>query len=276
MSFSDNRSLQYNIDNDDGEAYPDENFAREIMQLFSVGLYQLNMDGSIVYQDNGNAKDTYSIDDIVSYSRGWTGFIPRANRGGPSANARGSAKSMDPMRINIYKRDWFPKSDLLGGFIVSALMLDRQWFFRQSRAKRLMSHRSMSAIFQGDKVPLCADLASVKHFLSKGAMYRLLGASGNPEWHDDPEWWTENPDFHRLDIEPSSPLYAKLCEEDANGECTLPAKVVLDENLAYDEAARAGAEYAVDTVRTVRLRAGATVIWYEYVRQPCVEHSFYR
>jgi len=27
--------------------HPDENYAREIMQLFSLGLYQLNMDGSL-------------------------------------------------------------------------------------------------------------------------------------------------------------------------------------------------------------------------------------
>ena len=33
LSFEDNRSLQYNIDNDDLENYPDENFAREIMQV---------------------------------------------------------------------------------------------------------------------------------------------------------------------------------------------------------------------------------------------------
>lgn len=26
---------------------PDENYARELMQLFTIGLYQLNMDGSL-------------------------------------------------------------------------------------------------------------------------------------------------------------------------------------------------------------------------------------
>jgi hypothetical protein len=61
LSFLDNRSLQYNIDNDGFESYPDENFAREIMQLFSVGLFMLNMVGSVFHQANGNPEDTYCI-----------------------------------------------------------------------------------------------------------------------------------------------------------------------------------------------------------------------
>lgn len=28
-------------------ALPDENFARELMQLFTLGLYELNLDGSV-------------------------------------------------------------------------------------------------------------------------------------------------------------------------------------------------------------------------------------
>ena len=122
---------------------------------------------------------------------------------------------------------------------------------------------------------LCANLPS-KHFIKKGATYQLLGSSGRPESHEDPELWTSRPDFYRLEIESSSPLYAKLCEADSNGDCTLPAKVVLSDNLVYDEMAKTGAEYAVDTIRTVRMKVGSTSIWYEYIRQPCVEHSFYR
>ena len=118
----DNRSLQYNIDKDGSPNYPDENFAREILQLFSVGLYQLNMDGSTVYKENGNPADTYSIDDIVSYSRGWTGFVMRSERGGAATSHSGfQDRTLDPMMINIDKRDWFPKTNLVGGFIVSRL-----------------------------------------------------------------------------------------------------------------------------------------------------------
>lgn len=46
----------------------------EIMQLFSIGLYHLNMDGTNVLLDNGKLAETYTIEDILSYSRAWTGF----------------------------------------------------------------------------------------------------------------------------------------------------------------------------------------------------------
>ena len=62
--------------------FPDENFAREIMQLFSIGLDKLNMDGSIVLDEEGKPEQTYSIADIVSYARAWTGFERESERGG--------------------------------------------------------------------------------------------------------------------------------------------------------------------------------------------------
>ena len=91
------------------------------MQLFSVGLYKLNMDGSIIYQENGNPVDSYSIDDIVSYARAWTGFVEKPERGGAASSENGFQESkVDPMRIDIDKRDLFPKNDLDDGFIVSS------------------------------------------------------------------------------------------------------------------------------------------------------------
>ena len=122
---------------------------------------------------------------------------------------------------------------------------------------------------------LCTDLP-LKHFIKKDATYRLLGSSGRPEMHKDPELWTTRADFYKLDLETSSPLYVKLCQADSNGDCTFPAKVVLDANLVYDDVAKLGIEYAVDTVRSVRMKVGSVYIWYEYIRQPCVEHSYYR
>ena len=59
----------------------DENFAREIMQLFSMGLSQLNMDGSLKLDRYGNAMLSYTNDDIMSLSRAWTGFDLQQQRG---------------------------------------------------------------------------------------------------------------------------------------------------------------------------------------------------
>ena len=52
---------------------PDENYAREVMQLFSIGLQQLNDDGS-VKQANGAALETYTPADIAGLAKVFTGF----------------------------------------------------------------------------------------------------------------------------------------------------------------------------------------------------------
>ena len=59
--------------------YPDENFAREIMQLFSIGLWQLNQDGTRVLV-NGQPVPTYTNADITQFARVFTGL----HWGGPT------------------------------------------------------------------------------------------------------------------------------------------------------------------------------------------------
>ncbi|EPM4323246.1 DUF1800 domain-containing protein [Vibrio vulnificus] len=53
--------------------FPDENYAREVMQLFSIGLYQLNQDGTPLL-NNGALLPTYSQDDIENLARVFTGW----------------------------------------------------------------------------------------------------------------------------------------------------------------------------------------------------------
>ncbi len=52
---------------------PDQNYAREVMQLFSIGLYELNPDGTPKLV-GGLPVETYNNDDIVGLSRVFTGF----------------------------------------------------------------------------------------------------------------------------------------------------------------------------------------------------------
>ncbi len=54
-------------------AMPDENYAREILQLFSIGLLKLNLDGSVV-SNNGVPVETYTNDDITGLARIFTGW----------------------------------------------------------------------------------------------------------------------------------------------------------------------------------------------------------
>ena len=53
---------------------PDENYAREVMQLFSIGLYQLNADGSLKTGTNGNPVETYTAADISGLAKVFTGW----------------------------------------------------------------------------------------------------------------------------------------------------------------------------------------------------------
>jgi uncharacterized protein (DUF1800 family) len=53
---------------------PDQNYAREVMQLLSIGLYQLNLDGTLMLDGNGQPIETYGPNDIVGLSRVFTGF----------------------------------------------------------------------------------------------------------------------------------------------------------------------------------------------------------
>lgn len=53
---------------------PDENFAREIMQLFTIGLYELNDDGTPKTDLFGNRTETYTQGDITNLARVFTGY----------------------------------------------------------------------------------------------------------------------------------------------------------------------------------------------------------
>jgi uncharacterized protein (DUF1800 family) len=62
--------------NDKGDANrdPDENYAREVMQLFTIGLYQLNPDGTQKLDPTGQLIPTYSNTDVLGLAKVFTGF----------------------------------------------------------------------------------------------------------------------------------------------------------------------------------------------------------
>jgi len=53
---------------------PDENYAREVMQLFSIGLVELNDDGTARTGSSGAAIETYTPADISGLAKVFTGF----------------------------------------------------------------------------------------------------------------------------------------------------------------------------------------------------------
>jgi uncharacterized protein (DUF1800 family) len=53
---------------------PDENYAREVMQLFTIGLVELNIDGTPKTDGSGRPIETYDLDDITNLARVFTGW----------------------------------------------------------------------------------------------------------------------------------------------------------------------------------------------------------
>ncbi|MGJ7491049.1 DUF1800 domain-containing protein [Variovorax sp. ZT4R33] len=86
---------------------PDENYAREVMQLMTIGLYQLNPDGSIKRGADGTPLDSYSQDDVTNLARVFTGYdldIATADKGaftppGASYTIESNAWTTRPMAL---------------------------------------------------------------------------------------------------------------------------------------------------------------------------------
>jgi Uncharacterized protein conserved in bacteria len=53
---------------------PDENYAREVMQLFTIGLDELNQDGTAKLDANANTIATYGQAEIEGFARVFTGW----------------------------------------------------------------------------------------------------------------------------------------------------------------------------------------------------------
>ncbi len=58
-----------------GTRQPNENYAREILQLFSIGLWELRDDGTMLLDAFGNPVPTYDQSDITELSRVYTGWV---------------------------------------------------------------------------------------------------------------------------------------------------------------------------------------------------------
>jgi uncharacterized protein (DUF1800 family) len=57
-----------------GTRTPDENYAREVMQLFTIGLWELNQDGTVRTNAQGQQIPTYTTQDIAGLARVFTGW----------------------------------------------------------------------------------------------------------------------------------------------------------------------------------------------------------
>ena len=76
------------VDNDaqspGSDVAPNENYAREVMQLFSIGVDALNQDGTLVLDAGGNPVPTYTQDTIEGFAHLFTGWTYAPLPGAPA------------------------------------------------------------------------------------------------------------------------------------------------------------------------------------------------
>jgi uncharacterized protein (DUF1800 family) len=90
--------------------FPDENFARESMQLLSIGLYLLREDGEVMTDSEGVPIPSFDGGDLAAMARVWTGLgFARSNR-----FDRGAPNLHEPMKMFEEWHDTGAKT-LVGG-----------------------------------------------------------------------------------------------------------------------------------------------------------------
>ncbi|MDP4302685.1 DUF1800 domain-containing protein [Leptothrix discophora] len=95
---------------------PDENYAREVMQLFTLGLVQLNLDGTPKTGAGGQPLPSYTQDDVSNLARVFTGYdwwddgrrfvAPATNSGRPYPEYTRRAMVFDASRHSTLSADF--------------------------------------------------------------------------------------------------------------------------------------------------------------------------
>jgi len=94
--------------------YPDENYAREVMQLFSIGLFQLRPDGTFLRDGRGQPIPTYDNSDITEMAKIFTGLA----FDGPDRDFSGGTEVWTkPMRMYEEHHERGPKRLLRGQYV---------------------------------------------------------------------------------------------------------------------------------------------------------------
>ena len=223
LTFVNNKAVAYDWHRNGKLNYPDENYAREHLQLLTLGFYQLNDDGSPKLNGFGRKIPNYTqkvsmmvhaekitrvcvasalgkpshiafvfhvFQTIFEAAKIFTGLGRSYRRANYNDLDRTTASYLDHLKQrSIEHKDWFPKIGLGESYV-------------------------------GDQYPLCSDLPE-KHFLRKGATFVALGGNILPQHHLDPNYYyvdREEIQTMTLDFEGAynsgtpSPLFEKICQ----------------------------------------------------------------
>lgn len=151
--------------------FPDENFAREIMQLFSIGLWELNPDGTVKVDSEGNAIPTYDNGDITEMAKVFTG-MSFSNNGlngdavGFFSGVRGNAY-LHPMKM--FEEEHEPgRKELLGNVILNDI---------ENGGPVLSGEEEVQATLD-----MLSNHPNTAPFISKLLIQRLTSSNPSPEY----------------------------------------------------------------------------------------------
>jgi len=217
-------------------SYPDENYARELMQLFTIGTVLLHEDGTPRRDAAGEPLESYTISDVADLARVWTGVQGRPARS--NVERVYITNTIDPMRIEPSQRDAFPKMTLFGGHL-------------------------------GDGYPLCHE-APGGAWLRAGATFRYLGAT-HPAWH----WRAGQAAAARAEPGGALHAALYRSGTAATAACDYPVLARLEALLACS-GAECAAEAALMTPRVWHVsNQDGPGAYYEFAPEACVELAFF-
>ena len=146
---------------------PDENYAREIMQLFTIGLFELNLDGSYKLDSAGNKIPTYNQRDVQELAKVFTGL-------GLSAVVPNEWIDTASFGINVYFAD-----------LTKPMRMYENW--HEPGIKTILNEHIIPSGQAGmkdisDALDILFNHSNVGPFISKQLIQRLIKSNPSPDY----------------------------------------------------------------------------------------------
>ena len=143
---------------------PDENYAREVMQLFTIGLLQLNLDGTHKLGTTGQPIETFTQSDVSNLARVFTGYESDNSDGysqsavAPTYTLRNVGYTRKPMVLNASRHSTL-RSEFLGAVVEAgtdgktALKTALDTLFNHSNVGPFFSRQMIQRLVCSDPTP---------------------------------------------------------------------------------------------------------------------------
>ena len=159
---------------------PDENYAREVMQLFTIGLLQLNLDGTPKLGANGQPIETFTQSDVSNLARVFTGYESDNSEGysqtvvAPTYTVRNVGYTRRPMVLNANRHSTL-RAEFLGAVVQAgtdgkaALKTALDTLFNHPNVGPFFSRQMIQRLVCSDPTPAyVARVATIFNDNSKG------------------------------------------------------------------------------------------------------------